>query len=435
MTQGNVKVDEILTNPIFRNGLHLFGTIIFGYILLRLLLYLLDVTHFGVEWLTGHQTSGFLIIVLILILSVLLIDVAISQGRRRYIDEKYSIAETGISYFREKTQSEDGIIPQFIKQDLGVIRRDINLSKITGAFGRRKDSKKKKSTRILHFIPRRPNIVIKSQRIEVKENVNPSTVKPIVSSDMMGSFNRSRPINPRQSMLATEQIMQRTLSVKKPLESGKLNEIVPFTEKTGDMTGQDIVAKPGVKLNTKPVDAKIAGLPNPEVKPVAKLGDVIKKPEYTSEPQTNIVFTDISPITVKKGRSVVKAFESLHNICLIEFESRTDKEDVEISVELLKRSSRLATPIRDKNLLVYEFDNIWVNLSDEQIVNALVKFSVNHKWINTNQILAIQFEQYVGGNWIVVSSNRVDEDAHNRYYEAHVTSLSGHFAITGTSLK
>lgn len=97
MTKTNEKVNEILANPLVRNVLHLISTILFGYVLLRLLLYILDATGIGLGWLEANQDSVFCVIILILILSLLIIDAGVSFGRRRLGDKKYSVAESGIS--------------------------------------------------------------------------------------------------------------------------------------------------------------------------------------------------------------------------------------------------------------------------------------------------------------------------------------------------
>ncbi len=102
MAGTNVKVNEILANPQFRNIAHIIGTICLGYILMRLLLYILDATQIGFGWLEANQDSSFLIIILtlILIISFLIIDVSVSLVRRRLGDMKYSVVENGISLAR-----------------------------------------------------------------------------------------------------------------------------------------------------------------------------------------------------------------------------------------------------------------------------------------------------------------------------------------------
>ncbi|TFH39266.1 MAG: hypothetical protein E4G94_11205, partial [ANME-2 cluster archaeon] len=130
MTQTNFDVDKILSNPSFRNGVHLLGTFIFGYILLRLLLLFLDATNIGSSWLQTHQNGGLTIIIFILIFSLLVLDLAISMGRRHYNDEKYSIVEVGASYVKEKTT---GIKSRSIEPDTGLTKSDVSrLSDMVG---------------------------------------------------------------------------------------------------------------------------------------------------------------------------------------------------------------------------------------------------------------------------------------------------------------
>ncbi len=97
MDDTNIKINGELINPLFINIVHPIVIICFGYVLMRLMLYILDVTNIGVGWLEANQVSSFLIIILILVLSLLIIDAAVTLGRRRLGDDKYSLAESGIS--------------------------------------------------------------------------------------------------------------------------------------------------------------------------------------------------------------------------------------------------------------------------------------------------------------------------------------------------
>lgn len=110
MTQ-STDTDRNISNSSFRNVLHLLGTIIFGYFLLRLVLFILDATGIGLEWLQANQNAGFMIIIFILFFSLLAVDGAISMVRRHYKDEKYGIAEVWISNIRGKTEERTALPP------------------------------------------------------------------------------------------------------------------------------------------------------------------------------------------------------------------------------------------------------------------------------------------------------------------------------------
>ncbi|MCL7414296.1 MAG: hypothetical protein M8353_11920, partial [ANME-2 cluster archaeon] len=93
----NVKINGKLINPLFLNLAHPIVFICLGYILLRLILFILDVTNTGVGWLEGNQVSGFSVMILMLLLSLTITDAAVTFGRRWLGDDKYSLAESGIS--------------------------------------------------------------------------------------------------------------------------------------------------------------------------------------------------------------------------------------------------------------------------------------------------------------------------------------------------
>lgn len=99
-----IKGNEMLANPLVRNILHIISTIFIAYIVLRLLLYILDATNIGLGWLEANQSSGFFVMILMLILSLLAIDAGISLGRRRLGDVKYSVVENGISLAKASIQ-------------------------------------------------------------------------------------------------------------------------------------------------------------------------------------------------------------------------------------------------------------------------------------------------------------------------------------------
>ncbi|MCL7413492.1 MAG: PKD domain-containing protein, partial [ANME-2 cluster archaeon] len=93
----NVKINGKLIDPRILNLAHPIIFICSGYVLLRLILYFLDVTNTGAGWLEGNQIRSFSVMILMFILSLSITDAAVTFGRRRLGDNKYSLAESGIS--------------------------------------------------------------------------------------------------------------------------------------------------------------------------------------------------------------------------------------------------------------------------------------------------------------------------------------------------
>ncbi len=329
MTGTNVKVNEILANPLFRNIIHLIGTICLGYILMRLLLYILDATQIGFGWLEANQDSSFLFIVLVLIfiISFLTIDAGLSLGRRRLGDMKYSAVENGISLARVGIRRSDELP--------GILKRGTSLAK----------------TRIqrLHELP---GIVKEKARI-----------------------------------------------------------VTSTTPKIGSLTGKVHQKKPARKEIPTPQRIKIATHTEPE-------------------PESNIKFSESVDIQLKEGGRVIKVFDSEHSISVIDFKSGISKKDANITIELLKEKSEISEPISEG--LVYEFDNIWLNVPDAAIDKAYVRFKIDRKWITQNKIQNVHLEQFFGGKWDILTAKGIGLDAKYRFYEVYVPYLSVHFAIVGT---
>ncbi|MCG7850348.1 MAG: PGF-pre-PGF domain-containing protein, partial [ANME-2 cluster archaeon] len=112
------------------------------------------------------------------------------------------------------------------------------------------------------------------------------------------------------------------------------------------------------------------------------------------------------------------------------FRSKITKKDVKITIELLKEHSVMAGPVTKG--LVYEYDNIELNLTDEDVDNAVIRFKIDWEWITQNKILNVQLEQFVNGKWDIIIIKEIGQDAEYLFYEANVPSLSMPFAIVGT---
>ncbi|MCL7415735.1 MAG: PGF-pre-PGF domain-containing protein [ANME-2 cluster archaeon] len=347
MTKINVKVNEILTNPLVRNVLHLISTILLGYIVLRLLLYILGTTHIGLGWLEANQGSDFFVIILILIFSLLIIDAGISLGRRRMGDMKYSVAESGISLARVGIQRLR-VLPGIMKE---------------------------KAAMIASSGPKRSSPSGKSRQKEptIKELPTPDRIEP---APMNKAKKASKPI-----------------------------------------------------LEKEPVTTKVPEPTRPIIKKPTSLEEAIKKPAPYKEPKSNIKFSDSVPILVKEGKRVIKAFDSEHSINVIDFRSGITKKDVKITIELLKEHSYKAESIKDG--LVYEFDTISVDIPDEYIENAVIRFKINRDWITNHKIRTVQVEQFIYNNWAIMPTKRIGQDAKYLFYEVYVPSFSVPFAIVG----
>jgi PGF-pre-PGF domain-containing protein len=379
-----------MANPLFRNAVHLIGTICIGYILLRILLYILDVTKIGFGWLESHQDGGLLIIILILILSLLAIDAGISLGRRRLGDVKYSVVESGISLAKAGIQKSHELLVK-VKDKSGTgIHRAERPSGVPGGFGRKEPVIKE--TQIEKPAPV-SGLNQKSEPVVEKEETRPSPVMEPTRPEVKKPHSFDENI----SELKPDEVPE----VKPDLAPSKVSSTVPVLKKT-----QIIPEKPML------------------------LEDIIKKLVPHKEPESNIKFYESVTILVKEGRRVIKAFDSQHSINVIDFRSKITKKDVKITIELLKEHSVMAGPITEG--VVYEFDNIGLNITDEDVDKAVIRFKIDREWITQNKIRNVQLEQFLNGKWDIITIKGIGQDATFLFYEANVPSLSMAIAIVGT---
>ncbi|MDF1530966.1 MAG: PGF-pre-PGF domain-containing protein [Methanosarcinales archaeon] len=396
MTRTDSKVNEMLDNPLFRNTVHLIGTLCIGYILLRILLSILDVTKIGIGWLEAHQDGGMFIIILILILSFLAIDAGISLGRRRLGDEKYSVVESVISLVRAVTR-ESPELPEL---------PDLSL-KVNGKTGT--------------GIPRaeRPSGVpdgleFKGPVIRERQIKKPAPIS--------GLNQKPEP--------ALKKYETRHAPVMEPTRH-EAEKHLSFDDIISELNaGEKHEVKPEPVLSTVSASAPVLKEKQaiPE-KPVL-LDGFIKKPVPDKEPESNIMFYESVPILVKEGKRVIKAFDSKHSINVIDFRSKISKKDVKITIELLKEHSVKAGPITEG--LVYEFDNIGLNIHDEAVDKAVIRFKIDREWITQNKIRNVQLELFVNGKWDIITIKGIGQDAMYLFFEASVPSLSVPIAIVGT---
>jgi len=162
-------------------------------------------------------------------------------------------------------------------------------------------------------------------------------------------------------------------------------------------------------------------------KPVEIPASTEPKPEIHDD--SNVIFSDTVPILVMKGKRIIKAFEANHSITVIDFKSKVTQKNVKLTVESLNAPSQEAKPI--KNELVYEYNNIHINLENEYIEKAVVRFKVRRDWILKNNINLMQLQQYIHDDWTVLPTEVIGQDARYLFFEVYVPSFSLPFAIVG----
>jgi PGF-pre-PGF domain-containing protein len=491
MTEANVKLNEVLANPSFRKALHISGTVIFGYILLRLTLFILDTTHLGTAWLETHQDTGFLIIILLLVSLLLLMDHAISYARRNYGEEKHSIIDAGVTVARSNIEKYESKSPETVKPLVQKILAtsstketkppeivkprskvsEIIASELSGLSERYQkeepaspevSAKPVKPTPAKIPVPAKmPTLVETPAPIETPAVVAARVKKkeqPIVKKeDDVREFLKELMGRP----IARPEMIRQAGSTKQP---GQASTLAESHERSSleDMirSGEPLVKpifKPGVtvKKDETPTSKAIETIgtekpakeiEEPELKPEVKvevppepesgipempdlLKEIIQKAKPEIYDDSNVIFSDTVPILVMQGKRVLKAFEAEHSITVVDFKSKVTQKNAKLTIESLNAPSREAKSVNEG--LIYEYNNIHINLNDENIENAVVRFKVRRDWIIKNNISTMQLQQYINDDWTVLSTKKIGQDARYLFYEVYVSSFSFPFAIVG----
>jgi len=126
---------------------------------------------------------------------------------------------------------------------------------------------------------------------------------------------------------------------------------------------------------------------------------------------------------------MIKAFKADHSITVVDFKSKVTQKNVKLTVESLKAPSHEAKSVKEG--LVYEYNNIHINLDNENIDKAIVRFKVKREWIISNNINTMQLQQYIHNDWALMPTNGIGQDEKYLFFEVYVPSFSVPFAIVG----
>jgi len=485
MAEANVKLNEIMANPSFRKALHISGTVVFGYVLLRLTLFILDATHLGTAWLETHQDTGFLIIILVLVSLLLLMDHTISYGRRNYGEEKYSIIDAGVTYARSNIEKNESKSPETVKP---VIQKILGPS----------STEEKKPPEIVKPRSRVSDIIASelsglSQKYQKEEPASPEVaVKPVkpTPAKIPSLVETPAPVE-RPAVVAARVMKKEPPIVKKEddvreflkdlMESptsrpemirkdGSKKQPIPastLAESHRSSSLEDLIRsgetlvkpifKPGVTvkkeetptskavetIGTEKLEEKIeVPEPKPEVKVevppkpepgISEMPDLLKEIIQKAKPEiyddSNVIFSDTVPILVMQGKRVLKAFEAEHSITVVDFKSKVTKKNVKLTIESLNAPSQETKPVKEG--LVYEYNNIHINLDDVYFEKAVIRFKVRRDWIIKNNISTMQLQQYIHNDWAIMPTKKIGQDARYLFYEVYLSSFSFPFAIIG----
>jgi PGF-pre-PGF domain-containing protein len=391
MAEANVSLDEIMVNPLFRKALHIIGTVTFGYIFLRLILFIFDTIHLGTAWLETNQDTGFLIIILILVSLTLLMDHAISYVRRNYGEEKHSIIDTGVAVAISNIQKYESKSPEIVKHKSKV--SDIIASELSGLS--KKYHKEEPTT------PEVAEEAVKQKPIGTSTPIKgPVSIK--IPASIKAPMNVETPTNLKEpAAVDTKRIEKEPPDVKK--------------EDGGREFSKELIEKHIAKTETSEMPKLLEEIINK-----------IKPDDYYA---SNVIFSNTVPIIVGEGKRMVKSFEANHSITVVDFKSKVTQKNVKLTVESLNAPSRDAKSV--KNGLVYEYNNININLDNEYIEKAVVRFKVMRDWIIKNNISTIQMQQYIHDDWAILPTREIGQDAKYQFYEAYVSSFSLPFVIVG----
>lgn len=220
-------------------------------------------------------------------------------------------------------------------------------------------------------------------------------------------------------------LIQKILTLSSTKEK-KPPEIVEPRSRVSDIIASEMSGLSQKYQKEEPASPEVAVEPVKQ-KPVEIPASTEPKPGINDD--SNVIFSDTVPILVMKGKRIIKAFEANHSITVIDFKSKVTQKNVKLTVESLNAPSQEAKPI--KNELVYEYNNIHINLENEYIEKAVVRFKVRRDWILKNNINIMQLQQYIHDDWTVLPTEVIGQDARYLFFEVYAPSFSLPFAIVG----
>jgi PGF-pre-PGF domain-containing protein len=427
MSEANARLDEIMANPSFRKVFHIIGTVAFGYILLMLTLFILDTTNLGTTWLETHQDMGFFIIILILISLLFLMDHAISYARRYYGEEKNSIIDVGLTVAISNIEKYESKSPETFKP---LIQKILTLS----------STKENKPPEIVEPRSRiiAPELSSLSQKYQKKEPASTEVaVEPVKQKPVeIPAPTETPPVVAERVMKKERPVIKKEGAVREFLKE-LIKRSIARPEKTHKEVTDQLPIPAPIKVESNKsssLEDMIQSRENSEAKPgtseVPELSnEIIEKSRPEIYDDSNVIFSNTIPILIVKGKRMIKAFETNHSITVIDFKSKVTQRNVELTIESLNAPSQEAEPVKEG--LVYEYNNIHINLENENIEKAVVRFKVRRDWILKNNINIMQLLQYIHDDWTVLPAEVIGQDARYLFFEVYVPSFSLPFAIVG----
>ncbi len=154
------------------------------------------------------------------------------------------------------------------------------------------------------------------------------------------------------------------------------------------------------------------------------------------EPYENVDVREVAYIlTIAPNQHICKQFARNHSIIEICFTYASVADEVSITIEKLLNRSLLVNVSPPG--IVYEYDNIWVNLPNPLLVsNASIKIRVDKNWINASKIDSgtIAMYRYREDAWNKLGTAKLSEDDNFTVYSVTTPGFSP-FAITGEKVK
>jgi PGF-pre-PGF domain-containing protein len=148
------------------------------------------------------------------------------------------------------------------------------------------------------------------------------------------------------------------------------------------------------------------------------------------EPYENIAAKEVSYIwSINSRENITKKMEGKHSIVELDFKYQTSAGETIIIVEKLKNRSIFTN--NSPPGVVYEYLNVWVNLpSSKYLENVNIKFQVEKRWLETNQINANQIVLYRfnEGTWNKLPTHITSENNATIFYSSQSPGFSP-FAI------
>ena len=147
----------------------------------------------------------------------------------------------------------------------------------------------------------------------------------------------------------------------------------------------------------------------------------------TVEPHDNIAKVEEHEKDIFANKPVTYTFTAPeHGIYEIDVIGSINEYDTTLKVESLKDTSQLVSAPPSETV----YKNINLVASTKRIKAAIIRFTVENSWLDSNKVVSVKMVRWDGSKWVQLDTTETTKDTEYTSYEANTGGFSS-FAIVG----